>query len=103
MQFSNLADSLELLVNCLEAMIETCIPLEEPEGGNKDMSQYPSMLRVNSNMNLSASMSSLTLGSPIEAEMVRDRAGGSTSSLGRPSFSKQRSKCRAHPDPSIYK
>lgn len=96
MQFNNMADSIELFVNCLEAMVETCLPLEEPEGGNKELSQYPSMLSVNSNMSLSASMSSLMLGSPVESEMVRDMERGSTTSLGRSSFSKQRSKCKTH-------
>lgn len=101
-----MADSIELFVNCLEAMVETCLPLEEPEGGNKELTQYPSMLSVNSNMNLSASLSSLTLGSPTESDMVRDMEGGSTTSLGRASFSKQRSiKCKTHmnTDPSMHK
>ena len=77
-------------MNCLEAMVETCLPIEESEGENGEMQQYPSMLSVSSNMNLSSSLSSLTLGSPTEKEIARDLEGGSTTSLGRPPFSKQR-------------
>jgi neurofibromin 1 len=57
------AENAQLFVNCLEAMVETCLPVED---GEADLSQYPSMLSVSSNMNLSSSMSSLTLGSPTE-------------------------------------
>jgi len=57
------AESAELFVNCLEAMVETCLPFEE---GELELAQYHSMLSVSSNMNLSSSMSSLTLGSPTE-------------------------------------
>lgn len=56
-------DGAELFVNCLEAMVETCLPVEE---GEQNIAQYPSMLSVSSNMNLSSSLSSLTLGSPTE-------------------------------------
>lgn len=84
-------------MNCLEAMVETCLPIEESEGENGEMQQYPSMLSVSSNMNLSSSLSSLTLGSPTEKEITRDLEGGSTTSLGRSSFSKQRSlKAKTH-------
>lgn len=72
-------------------MVETCLPIEESEGENGEMQQYPSMLSVSSNMNLSSSLSSLTLGSPTEKEIARDLEGGSTSSLGRSSVNKQRS------------
>lgn len=92
-----MAESSELFVNCLEAMVETCLPIEESEGENGELQQYPSMLSVSSTMNLSSSLSSLTLGSPTEKEITRDLEGGSTSSLGRSSFSKQRSlKTKAH-------
>ncbi|KAL1129720.1 hypothetical protein AAG570_012664 [Ranatra chinensis] len=57
------AESAEHFVNCLEAMVEMCMPMEE---GELDIAQYPSMLSVSSNMNLSSSMSSLTLGSPTD-------------------------------------
>ena len=59
-------DNAELFVNCLEAMVETCLPIED--GELHDLSQYPSTLSVSSTMNLSSSMSSLTLGSPTEKE-----------------------------------
>lgn len=72
-------------------MVETCLPIEESEGENGEMQQYPSMLSVSSNMNLSSSLSSLTLGSPTEKEISKDAEGGSSTSLGRPSFNKQRS------------
>ena len=55
------AESAELFVNCLEAMVETCLPSEEG-----DLEPYPSMLSVSSTVNLSSSLSSLTLGSPTE-------------------------------------
>jgi len=55
------AESAELFVNCLEAMVETCLPSEDGE-----LEQYPSMLSVSSTVNLSSSLSSLTLGSPTE-------------------------------------
>ncbi|KAJ8986296.1 hypothetical protein NQ317_010008 [Molorchus minor] len=90
-KYNNMAESSELFVNCLEAMVETCLPVEEVEGENGELTQYPSMLSVSSNMNLSSSLSSLTLGSPTEKEITRDAEGGSTTSLGRPSFTKQRS------------
>nr|CAD7259971.1 unnamed protein product [Timema shepardi] len=87
------AESAELFVNCLEAMVETCLPVEE---GEVEIAPYPSMLSVSSNMNLSSSMSSLTLGSPTEKEPILDVgcSDGSTASLGRSPFAKQRSfKC----------
>lgn len=77
------AESAELFVNCLEAMVETCLPVEEGEGmTNSEQStrddgvgvtdvQYPSMLAVNyvSNINLSATSSgSLNMASPTEKE-----------------------------------
>lgn len=42
-------------------MVETCLPSEDG-----DLEQYPSMLSVSSAVNLSSSLSSLTLGSPTE-------------------------------------
>lgn len=53
----------ELFVNCLEAMVETCLPVEE---GDQQIAQYPSMLSVSSTMNLSSSLSSLTVVSPTD-------------------------------------
>ncbi|KAI5706129.1 hypothetical protein M8J75_005102 [Diaphorina citri] len=54
------AESAQLFVNCLETMVETCLPVEENE-----TTQYLSIL---STLNLSSSQSSLTLGSPLEKE-----------------------------------
>ncbi|KAK4871818.1 hypothetical protein RN001_015942 [Aquatica leii] len=92
-KYNNTAESSELFVNCLEAMVETCLPVEESEGENGEMPQYSSMLSVSSNMNLSSSLSSLTMGSPTEKDRfeTRDLEGGSITSLSRSSFSKQRS------------
>lgn len=62
---SNL-DSAELFVNCLEAMVETCLPIDE--GDNVDLTNYSSGLCISSTSNLSSSMSSLTLGSPTDKD-----------------------------------
>ncbi|XP_069989899.1 neurofibromin isoform X4 [Penaeus vannamei] len=59
------AENAELFVNCLEAMVETALPTEGDEGSEMELAQYPSMLSVAS-VNLSSSMSSLTLASPTE-------------------------------------
>ncbi|KAH7960628.1 hypothetical protein HPB49_021823 [Dermacentor silvarum] len=64
-------DNAELFVNCLEAMVETSLPADEGE-----LSQYPSSLSVASAINLSSSMSSLTLASPT------DKDGGACSDGG---------------------
>ncbi|CAH0561866.1 unnamed protein product [Brassicogethes aeneus] len=92
-KYNNTAESSELFVNCLEAMVETCLPIEDTEGGGdvvEHVQHFPSLLSVSSNI-LSSSLSSLTLGSPTEKEITRDLEGGSSTSLGRSSFSKQRS------------
>ena len=64
------AENAELFVNYLEAMVETCLPIEEGEcegdGSGHDHTQYPSTLSVSSHQNLSSSLSSLTLASPTE-------------------------------------
>lgn len=102
---SNL-DNAELFVNCLEAMVETCLPVDD--GEIREL-EYPSTLSVSSTMNLSSSMSSLTLGSPTDKEMntfefhssnsVSSAANCETKRNGatnQHSFSKQRSfKCKA--------
>lgn len=83
-------------------MVETCLPIEESEGENGELQQYPSMLSVSSNLNLSSSLSSLTC-SPTEKEASRDLEAGSSTSLGRSTFTKQRSlktKPHAHADGS---
>lgn len=53
-------DTAELLVNCLEAMmVENCLP-----GDDLDiLNPYPSSLGISSNLNLSSSMSSLSVSS----------------------------------------
>ncbi len=52
-------DNAELFVNCLEAMVETCLPGDDLDVQNP----YPSSLGIASNLNLSSSMSSLSMGS----------------------------------------
>ncbi|KAK7086666.1 Neurofibromin 1 [Halocaridina rubra] len=59
------AENAELFVNCLEAMVETALPADGDESSEMEIAQYPSMLSVAS-VNLSSSMSSLTLASPTE-------------------------------------
>ncbi|XP_071054810.1 neurofibromin isoform X2 [Onthophagus taurus] len=99
-QKNNLRDSIQLFVNYLETLVETCLPVEESEVENGEIPQYPSTLSVNSNMNLSSSLSSLTVGSPTDKEITRDMEGGSSTSLGRSSFTKQRSiKSKSHSNP----
>jgi len=57
------AENVELFVNCLEALVETCLPLDEAD---HELSQYPSMLSVSSNIKLSSSLTSISLSSPTE-------------------------------------
>jgi hypothetical protein len=52
-------DNAELFVNCLEAMVETCLPGDDLDVQNP----YPSSLGIASHLNLSSSMSSLSMGS----------------------------------------
>ena len=52
-------DNAELFVNCLEAMVETCLPGDDLDVQNP----YPSSLGIASNPNLSSSTSSLSMGS----------------------------------------
>lgn len=51
-----MGESSELFVNCLEAMVETCLPVEDAAGATAPP-------RVH---NLSCSLSSLTLNSPTD-------------------------------------
>lgn len=51
-----MGESSELFVNCLEAMVETCLPVEESTPTIPPPRPY----------NLSSSLSSLTLGSPTD-------------------------------------
>ena len=46
-------------MNCLEAMVETCLPGDDLDVQNP----YPPNLGIASNLNLSSSMSSLSMGS----------------------------------------
>jgi neurofibromin 1 len=57
------AENVELFVNCLEALVETCLPLDETD---QELSQYPSMLSVSSNIKLSSSLTSISLSSPTD-------------------------------------
>lgn len=71
-------DNAELFVNCLEAMVETCLP------GADDLDVphtcYPGALgAISSNLNLSSSMSSISLGS---IHSPTDRGGGGSGSAG---------------------
>lgn len=54
-QYNMMVESSELFVNCLEAMVETCLPVVE------ENQLLPSSPRP---YNLTSSLSSLTLGSP---------------------------------------
>ena len=57
-------------MNCLEAMVEMCLP-----GDDLDMQNpYPSSLGITSNLNLSSSMSSLSMGS-VHSPTEKDSAG----------------------------
>lgn len=59
-------DNAELFVNCLEAMVETCLPGDD---GDLEAARYPSNLM--STLNLSNSLSSLPLSSPTDRESSR--------------------------------
>lgn len=58
-----MGESSELFVNCLEAMVETCLPLEE----NSTVPPSPKPY------NLSSSLSSLTLGSPTDKGKLNEQ------------------------------
>lgn len=51
-----MGESSELFVNCLEAMVETCLPVEDATGAHV----------IPRTHNLSCSLSSLTLNSPTD-------------------------------------
>lgn len=51
-----MGESSELFVNCLEAMVETCLPIEDATGSHVTPRTH----------NLSCSLSSLTLNSPTD-------------------------------------
>lgn len=56
LQYNMMGESSELFVNCLEAMVETCLPGDESAPVPPSPRPY----------NLSSSLSSLTLGSPTD-------------------------------------
>lgn len=58
-----MGESSELFVNCLEAMVETCLPVEESAPVPPSPKPY----------HLSSSLSSLTLGSPTDKGMFPAR------------------------------
>ncbi|XP_055698238.1 neurofibromin isoform X5 [Phlebotomus papatasi] len=89
-KYTMMGESSELFVNCLEAMVETCLPVEESTPTIPPPRPY----------NLSSSLSSLTLGSPTDKafnlkafsseSLDNDGFTGSVSSLRRASCSKTR-------------
>ncbi|GAB0093775.1 neurofibromin [Sergentomyia squamirostris] len=89
-KYTMMGESSELFVNCLEAMVETCLPVEENTPTIPPPRPY----------NLSSSLSSLTLGSPTDKafnlkafsseSLDNDGFSGSISSLRRASCSKAR-------------
>lgn len=56
-KYNVMGESSELFVNCLEAMVETCLP------GDEQQAPIVPLVRP---YNLSSSLSSLTLGSPTD-------------------------------------
>ncbi|XP_036229152.1 neurofibromin isoform X3 [Bactrocera oleae] len=94
-KYTMMGESSELFVNCLEAMVETCLP------GDETVPVPPSPRPYN----LSSSLSSLTLGSPTDKafsseSLDHDTFGGSVSSLRRASCSKARVKHRITDSPA---
>ncbi|XP_037955193.1 neurofibromin isoform X2 [Teleopsis dalmanni] len=94
-KYNMMGESSELFVNCLEAMVDTCLPGDE-------IITMPPPLRPNI---LSSSLSSLTVGSPTDKafsseSLEHDILGGSVSSLRRASCSKARVKHRSTDSPS---
>lgn len=57
-----MGESSELFVNCLEAMVETCLPMEETNSTHVSPKPH----------NLSCSLSSLTLNSPTDKGILLD-------------------------------
>uniref|UniRef100_A0A1B0CNL1 Uncharacterized protein n=2 Tax=Lutzomyia longipalpis TaxID=7200 RepID=A0A1B0CNL1_LUTLO len=95
-KYTMMGESSELFVNCLEAMVETCLPVEETTPTIPPPRPY----------NLSSSLSSLTLGSPTDKafnlkafsseSLDNDGLTGSVSSLRRASCSKVRTAKHPH-------
>ncbi|XP_037896099.1 neurofibromin isoform X1 [Glossina fuscipes] len=94
-RYNIMGESSELFVNCLEAMVETCLPSDDAMAVPPSPRPY----------NLSSSLSSLTLGSPTDKafsseSLDHDNFGGSVNSLRRASYSKARAKHRINDSPS---
>ncbi|EDW66990.2 uncharacterized protein Dvir_GJ23901 [Drosophila virilis] len=95
-KYNMMGESSELFVNCLEAMVETCLPGDESAPVPPSPRPY----------NLSSSLSSLTLGSPTDKAFSSesldfyDNCSGSVTSLRRASHSKSRAKHRLNESPS---
>ncbi|KAK2173206.1 hypothetical protein NP493_892g01059 [Ridgeia piscesae] len=73
-------DNAELFVNCLEAMVETCLPGDDLDVQNP----YPSSLGIVSNLVMSSSMSSLSVGSvhsPTDKDSVSELNVAAASSV----------------------
>ncbi|XP_050100830.1 neurofibromin isoform X4 [Anopheles aquasalis] len=90
-KYNMMVESSELFVNFLEAMVETCLPVEESTPMPPSPRPY----------NLSSSLSSLTLGSPTDKafsseSLDHDGFSGSVSSLRRASCSKARTTGSKH-------
>ena len=62
-------------MNCLEAMVETCLPGDDLDVQNP----YPSSLGIASHLNLSSSMSSLSMGS-LHSPTDKDSGAAGTAS-----------------------
>ncbi|XP_060559140.1 neurofibromin-like isoform X1 [Ruditapes philippinarum] len=89
------SDTAELFVNCLEAMmVETCLP-----GDDLDiLNPYPSSLGISSNLNLSSSMSSLSVGSmhsPTDKDNDKNGSGANGARIRHGSANNVSSKNRA--------
>ena len=66
------ADSAELFVNCLEAMVETCLPGDDGDDTEGEGIDYAGSLNSSVAINLSNSLSSLSVGSPTEKNSSND-------------------------------
>ncbi|XP_031626332.1 neurofibromin isoform X2 [Contarinia nasturtii] len=91
--YNLMGESSELFVNCLEAMVETCLPIEDSPGTHVSTRNH----------NLSCSLSSLTLNSPTDKAFSTESLDGghegfrgSVSSLRRGSCGKPRSASAKH-------
>jgi len=65
---NNNAENVELFNNALEALVETCLPVDEME----EASTYDSLLSVASTVKLSSSLTSISLASPTEKNSLQN-------------------------------